>query len=177
MIAMNVERWLLLSVWVVCLPALFFGIAKERRREMVFAFLLNQTYTWTMSLVLVESGAAANPVREFVRASGSNFSFNFILYPAVAVFYALYVPKGLWRNAVQLAAYLAGLALFTWVVSTYTRLIDFRNMGWLLRVLVYGSGLVSARIGYMWFFGRGVFGAKEVADGASLARYDSSDGV
>ncbi|MFC4100120.1 CBO0543 family protein [Paenibacillus xanthanilyticus] len=177
MIAMNAERWVLLSVWVICLPALFLGVARARWREMVLVFLWNQTYTWSMSLVLVEGGLVSNPVREFVRASGSNFSFNFILYPTIAVFYALHVPRGAWRNVLQLGLFMAGLGVFTETVSSFTSLMDMQRLGWPLRILVFGVGLASARIGYLWYFGRGPFGAKGGGERADMARDDALDGV
>lgn len=175
--AMNPDRWVLLIVWVVCLPALFLGVASVRWREMAFVFLCNQSYTWTMSLLLVESGHVSNPVREFARASGCNFTFNFILYPTVAVFYCLYAPKGTWRNALHLGLYVAGLALFMWAMGEYTRLVDMRHMGWPLRLFVVGSGLITVRIGHMWYFGRGPFAVKGGEARAGVAGYDSPDGV
>jgi len=147
-----VERMILAAVWMICIPVLLL-FPRERYREVVLLFLFNQAITWLSSLMLAELGLVRNPVREFPHALGSNFSFNFLLYPAVSVFFVLFYPRrGIGRKLVYMLLYTGCLNLFVSLVAHGTLLIRFEHFPWLWRSLVYLGGFYGTRKYYEWFY-------------------------
>ena len=150
---MTIDRWILTAVWVLCIPAMMLIIPRKRWREAALLFVFNQSITWMLSLIQVEAGFAVNPVREFPRAVASNFTFNFILYPTVAVFFAFYYPKSGWlRKFLYVAAFVGSLWLFVWLVVHYTQLVRLTRFPWWAVILVFTAGFYATRKYYEWYF-------------------------
>ncbi|MCZ8514004.1 hypothetical protein O9H85_16555 [Paenibacillus filicis] len=121
---MSIEKSILIAIWTVCVPALLTGVPKRRYREAVLVFVTSQTLTWSISLLFVEWKWIQNPVREFQKATAVNFTFNFILFPTVTVFYSLFYPKTRSRpfRIGYTVLYIGCLMAFLTVMHRYTEL-------------------------------------------------------
>lgn len=152
---MSIEKIILAAVWVLSVFALLTGVPKDRRREAALVFVTGQTLTWSLSLLFVEWEWVQNPVREFQKATAANFTFNFVLYPTVTVFYSLYYPKhgSAWARVGYTALYLAAFMVFLSVLQQYTDLMRqvplYRYVG---SVLVFLGVMAGVHAYKNWFF-------------------------
>lgn len=90
---MSLERMILIITWVSIVLLLLLLVPKDKRRDAFFIFLTGQVISWSVSHIFVELQWLENPIREFNKASGSNFTFNYALYPTFHVIYCLYFPR------------------------------------------------------------------------------------
>lgn len=143
---------LLLSVY-----GLLFFIPSHKLKEAVILFFFTQLLTWSFSLIFVELGMISNPVREFTRATGANFTFNFVVYPTVSTLFGIYYPyhKNKWKQFVYQMVVIGGLATIIWMVAIWTELIEYPKFTWVTGAMVLLLGLNSSRKYCLWFFGAG----------------------
>ncbi|WP_438449186.1 CBO0543 family protein [Gorillibacterium sp. sgz5001074] len=153
---MTVERILLTVVWILIMIMLFF-IPKGKRREAIIVFLAVQAMTWSSSILLNEWGWIRNPTREFSRAVSQNFTFNFALYPMVAVIHSLYYPRnsGIGRRFSHTLLYTFAISLFICITEAYTSLIQFLKPKWIMILITFllsNFVLYLAQKYHEWYF-------------------------
>ncbi|MEK8132501.1 CBO0543 family protein [Paenibacillus filicis] len=161
---MTIERMVIGVVWIVIVCSLKWLVPKNKRREAALILFADQVFTWSISLILVEIGWNENPVREFVKAGSTNFSFNYGLYPTICVFYCLYYPEqGSWVRKFVHSLVFAGIyTLFIVLVSTYTELIHPLHMRWYFHFTMAFLLFYVVYRYYRWFFrGRMILSAGE----------------
>lgn len=151
---MTKERIILAAVWVICVLALAIGVKKERWREAAIIFFAGQVITWSVSLLLVEFDLVENPVREFSRATASNFSFNFVFFPTAGIVFNLYYPekRSLLLKLGYNVLWVGGLTGLILATARFTGLIRpspyYRYGIWLLVFLSF----YAVRKYYLWYF-------------------------
>jgi len=151
---LTVERMIIISVWVLITPALILFIPKRNRRKAVIVFLAAQVFSWSLSLILVEAGWVVNPVHEFSRASTSDFTFNYALYPTLVVFFSQYFPrnKRLIIKWLYSLGYISLVTGFVEMIQKHTQLIHFKKMSLSFRFCLF---LILFYLVYQfgeWFF-------------------------
>ncbi|WP_274648920.1 CBO0543 family protein [Paenibacillus humicola] len=148
---MMLERTILAAVWAVCLTSLALLVPRRRRREAVLLFLFAQIIVRASSMMLVDLGLISNPIREFPRATGANFSLDYILYPTLIVFFCFTYPQLRWKLAGHHAVFLAAVAIYLVLIDLYTGLLKLHCGVWLPLALFYIGAQGTYRYG-RWFF-------------------------
>jgi len=151
---MTAERIVLCTVWIVVIVSLAVFVPRHKRREAVIIHFADQLFTWSLSLCLVELGWNENPVREFVRAGSTNFTFNYALYPSMCVFYCLNYPQHRpWPVRLLYSALYAGVyTLFVVLVARYTDLIHPVHWRWQMNFLLGLTVFYIVYRYYRWYF-------------------------
>ncbi|MFD0694489.1 CBO0543 family protein [Paenibacillus sp. GCM10027628] len=151
---MTFERVILIIVWGIGLILIPLTIPKDRMREAALVFLANQMITWTLSVLFVEMGLFENPVREFPKAAGINFTNNYLLYPLSSTLFYLYYPKEKSPiiKVLYQACYVAVACIYVQAIATYTNLFKYVHFNAFYNGLVFFLGINAARFYGYWFF-------------------------
>jgi hypothetical protein len=96
------------------------------------------------------------PVHEFGEANHTSFTFEYIAYPAVAVYYCIYYPYGgaLLRRSLYMLAYPTGITLVEVPLEWYTEVIDYTGWHWYYTWASIMMTLLVTQWFHLWFFGR-----------------------
>nr|WP_281279867.1 CBO0543 family protein [Cohnella pontilimi] len=118
---------------------------------MIFFFL--QTITWSVGLLVVELGLIQYPVREFIKADATSFSFEYFIYPALCVVYNLKFPAGnRWMKAGWIIGFPTVMTIIEVIIERNTKLIDYLNWNsywsWITLFLTF---LIS-RVYFLWVY-------------------------
>ncbi|MGF7035052.1 hypothetical protein J2T17_006044 [Paenibacillus mucilaginosus] len=89
---MSKEQIILLIINGITLAGLILLTPRSRLREAAVVYTFKQSITWVLGLLIVEYHLIDYPVREFVVANRTSFSFEFFVYPAICVIYNLHFP-------------------------------------------------------------------------------------
>lgn len=151
---MTLERGILAAAWLISFAIFLFVVPRNRVKEACLLFLSSQVITWPASLLLVELGFIANPVREFPAATRSNFTFNFLFYPLISMLANLYYPVhgSKWKQTGYQMIVLGGLSGLMQLVQTYTSLINYMKFNWLLSFLIMLFAFNATRKFTGWYF-------------------------
>lgn len=124
------------AIMAISVSLLLVFVKKFQVRTALFAFLLAQLFSWPITLLYVQFGLQANPVRLFPHATEGSFLFSFIFYPSVFTVYYLYYPKKARRSwrVLYSAAFVAFPILFQYLMSLLTDLIFFPH-----KLVILGS--------------------------------------
>lgn len=144
-------------VMAISVLLLLVFVKKGQVRTAFFAFMVAQLFSWPITLLYVQFGLQANPVRLFPHATESNFLFAFIFHPSVFVVYYLHYPKKVRKGMRFLysAVIVSFPILFQFVTSLLTDLVLFSN-----KLVVIGSYLLVftlyniSRVYINWYFTR-----------------------
>jgi len=149
------ELLILAVVWCLTLAALF-RIPAKYRKEAQAVFLFQQVVSWFLGILVVEAGWISYPVREFSVASSTSFTFEFIVYPSIAVYYNLYYPvnSGPLAKLLYGAAYALAVSLPEYWLEKYTQLILYIHWEWYVSFVSILMTLPISRVFYLWFFRR-----------------------
>jgi hypothetical protein len=150
---MSLERILLIAVWAVTAVGLVSLTPRQQIRPAVVVFMFKQVITWLFGLLVVEFRLIAYPVREFVYACRTSFSFEYFIYPAICVVFVLRYPDH------KPMLYRLGWYVFfpTWMTIAevlfvkYTRLIHYLNWSWYWTWLTLLASFYLSRHFYLWF--------------------------
>ncbi|MCD1258636.1 hypothetical protein B5M42_007290 [Paenibacillus athensensis] len=145
------DAYILLAVWLISITAMFF-VPKERRRESHTVFLFEQMTAWLLGLIVVEAGLLEYPFRE-LHANRTSFTFEFIAYPMVSVYYNLYFPqrRSAWIKLLYTLAFGAGITIPELWLETHTQLIRYSGWRWYDTLGSVSLTLFSARLYRNWF--------------------------
>lgn len=152
-IHMSLERILLIAIWTVTIIGLVLLTPRKQIRPAIVIFMFKQIMTWLFGLLVVEYRLISYPVREFVYASKTSFSFEYFIYPAICVVFVLRYPE---RKSVL---HRIGWYVFfpTWMtiaevlIERYTLLISFLNWSWYWTWITLFLTFTISRLFYLWF--------------------------
>ncbi|MDR6882881.1 CBO0543 family protein [Bacillus sp. 3255] len=159
----KIEYSILLAVWAIALTGLLL-VPKRHRRKAQVAFLFQQFICWILGLIVVQNNWLDYPVRELKR-NYSSLTFEFIAYPAIAVYLNIYYPamKTKWTRLLFVLAFPAAITVVEIILEKNTELIDYHSWSWywtFASILVtLGLSLVFNR----WFFREGKSAAGETS--------------
>ena len=153
---MNMERWILIGFSSICIFALFKLIPRSKARDawVLFAFL--QVITWPAGLFAVEKGWIEYPTQLFPYVNQYNrtsFSFEFFLFPIVAIFFSLYYPDKVKPKGAAIY-YLSFTGFFTIcevLLERYTTLVKYHEWKWYWTLTTVMISLFLNHKYYSWF--------------------------
>ncbi|MBD0382524.1 CBO0543 family protein [Paenibacillus sedimenti] len=151
---MTIERAILILIWLVAVILIPVAIPKDRTREAIVVFFANQMITWILSVLFVEMGWFENPVREFPKAAGTNFTDNYLLYPLTSTLFYLYYPreKSLLIRVLYQASYIVVACIYMQTIETYTDLLEFVHFNIFYNGIVLFLCVNAVRFYGHWFF-------------------------
>ena len=153
---MNIERWILVGIIGASILAVWLLIPKKKAREAWVLFLFLHIITWPAGLLPVQMGWIDYPVQllpninEFNRTS---FTFEFYLFPVVAIIFSLYFPESLkWKGA--LLYYLLFSGFFTGmevIIEKPTDLVQYHEWKWYWTLITVMISLYLNNSYYKWY--------------------------
>ncbi|MDF2591669.1 MAG: hypothetical protein K0S75_1135 [Clostridia bacterium] len=147
------ERFIFAIVWMTCLISLWF-IPKNKFREATFIFLFTQLPAWILGLAVVEADLIEYPVREFHKANGTNFSFEYFVLPFICIFFNLYYPNGKshYKKLVYGISIIGIFTLVEYIAEKYTLILKYIHWEWYHTFLSMYIVIYLVRAVYKWFF-------------------------
>jgi hypothetical protein len=156
MMEMNMERWFLIGFSLICIIAPFKLVPSEKVRDACVLFLFLQVITWPAGLFAVEMGWIDYPTQLLPQANEYNrtsFSFEFFLFPIVAIIFSLYYPNDIkWKGGLVYYFVFAGFFTFMEVLlERYTSLVKYHEWKWYWTLLTVIISLFFNHRYYLWF--------------------------
>ncbi|UCZ53847.1 hypothetical protein LGQ02_03420 [Bacillus shivajii] len=154
MIALKLEKNILIITWIICILALIFFVPKKKIKEANVVFLFKQVMTWLFGAIVVQKKLIKYPFREFPKAIHTSFSFEYFIYPATCVLFNLKFPnrKPLPIRMGYYVLYSSILTGLEVLMERYTRLIKYVNWHWYWTWLTLCMTFFFSRMYYLWFF-------------------------
>lgn len=152
---MNLERWILIGVILVTLIAIIAFIPRKKAREAWVLCLFLQVITWPAGLFVVEKGWIEYPIQLIEGANQYNrtsFTFEFFIFPIVAIIFSLYFPQVKRFGAFIYYACFAGF--FTTIeafLERTTRLVEYHEWTWYWTLITVIIALFLNHKYYLWF--------------------------
>jgi hypothetical protein len=155
---MSLERIILIAVWTITVVGLAALTPRQSIRPAVVIFMFKQVITWLFGVLVVEYRLIAYPVREFVYASRTSFSFEYFIYPAVCVVFVLRYPerKPLLHRIGWYVFFPTWMTIAEVLIEKYTLLIRYLNWSWYLTWLTLFVTFFLSRHFYLWFVKKNV---------------------
>jgi hypothetical protein len=153
---MTGERWLLILFIILSLILLIKFVPKEKIRDACILFLFLQTITWILGLIAVEKGLIEYPVQLFPSENETNrtsFSFEFFIFPAVAILFSLHYPTKA-NKFIQVLYYFIITGFFTGLevlIEKYTNLANYHHWKWYWTLISVMIVLFANHRYYTWF--------------------------
>jgi hypothetical protein len=133
-------------VWIIIgctIASTIIFISKKNIRKAFFAFLVAQSATWPIGLLLTAWGKIEYPVRLFPKAVKSSFLNGYILNPVIFAIYYIHYPKQaklIWRWVYTL--FVTSVPILVEILENkYTNLIKYKNWHsyytWLIGIVAY----------------------------------------
>jgi hypothetical protein len=147
------ERIIIATVLCTSFISLYF-IPREKYRQATFLFLFTQLPSWIFGLLAVETGLIEYPVRELAKASGTSFTFEFLVLPLICVFFNLNYPEEKGASS-KIKFYFTILSIFTLIeyfTEKYTLIIQYLYWEWYITFATMGAIIYFVRVVYKWFF-------------------------
>lgn len=149
----TVDRLILISINLITALLLIFTTPKEKIREASVIFLFKQTMTWSMGLIVVELGLIEYPIREFVKAGGTSFSFEYFIYPSLCVIYNLRYPVGaLWKKVGWILGFPSIMTLSEVILERSTELINYIHWTWYWSWISLCLTFLISRVFFLWIY-------------------------
>ena len=155
---MSIERIVLIAVWSITIFGILLLTPRNRIREAWMIFLFKQFQTWLFGLLVVEFGLIVYPVREFPIASGTSFSFEYFIYPAVCIVFILHYPaQKSWLHRVGWYVFFpTWMTILEVLIERYTLLIRYVDWAWYWSWTTFVITFYFSRLFYLWFVKKGV---------------------
>ena len=153
---MNIDRWLLIGFSLLCIIAIIKLLPREKVRDAWVLYLFLQIITWPAGLFAVEMGWIEYPTQLYPKANEYNrtsFSFEFFVFPIVAIFFSLYYPNKMKRKN-SLIYYISFAGFFTIVevvLERYTTLVKYHEWKWYWTLVSVIISLYLNHKYYLWF--------------------------
>jgi amino acid permease len=153
---MTGERWLLISFIILSVIVLIKFVPKKKRRDACILFLFLQTITWILGLIAVQKDLIEYPVQLFPNENGTNrtsFSFEFFIFPVVAILFSLYYPTKA-NKIIQFLYYFIITGFFTILevlIEKYTNLANYHHWKWYWTLISVMIVLFANDRYYRWF--------------------------
>lgn len=129
-------------------------VPKERQTEASIIFLFQQGITWFLGIVVAEWDLIEYPVREFASVNRTSFTYEFLVFPVVTVFYILHYPE----NRSLLLRFFYSFIITTIlvisevVIEKYTKLIKYVHWEWYVSWISIYVVMHLGRFFHKWFF-------------------------
>ncbi|MCH1627198.1 CBO0543 family protein [Fredinandcohnia quinoae] len=156
---MNLERWIIVGIIILNILLIGLFLPKEKAREAWLLFLSLQFITWPAGLFAVEMGWINYPVQLLIDANKYNktsFSFEFLFFPILSVFFSLYFPKN--KNiTVKFLYYSIFASVFTTIeviLEKTTNLVHYDEWKWHWSLISIIISLFINHHYYLWFIKR-----------------------
>jgi hypothetical protein len=152
---MNLERWILIGVIIVTILAIITLIPRKKAREAWVLSLFLQVITWPAGLFVVEKGWIEYPIQLVEGANQYNrtsFTFEFFIFPVLAITFSLYFPKV--KRLGAFVYYVCFTGFFTIVealLETTTRLVEYHEWTWYWTFITVIVALFLNHHYYLWF--------------------------
>ncbi|WP_317981500.1 CBO0543 family protein [Paenibacillus glycanilyticus] len=109
--------------------------------------------TWSLGLIVVELGLIEYPIREFVKASGTSFSFEYFIYPSLCVIFNLHYPvKVLWKKVGWILGFPSILTLIEVILERSTELINYIHWTWYWTWISLCLTFLISRAFFLWIY-------------------------
>ncbi|MFC4801345.1 CBO0543 family protein [Neobacillus sp. GCM10023253] len=147
------EVTFLYAIWSVTIFSLVL-IPRKRVNEASVIFLFQQLLTWSFGLLVAEWNLIEYPVREFASVNRTSFTFEFLVYPVISIFYVLYYPvhKSIWQRILYTAMITTVLIISEVLFEKFTNLIKYIHWEWYVSwISVYATLYIAQRF-HRWFF-------------------------
>lgn len=147
------EVTFLYSIWSLTIFSLVL-IPRKRLNEASVIFVYQQLITWSLGLIVAELNWIEYPVREFASVNRTSFTFEFLVYPVISIFYVLYYPvhNSIWKRILYTAVITTVLIISEVLFEKFTNLIKYIHWEWYVSwISVYATLYVAQRF-HRWFF-------------------------
>lgn len=153
---MTIERMILILSWALIVLLLWLFVPPNKRREAAFMFLAGQALCWLASHIIVELEWLNSPIREFPKATGTNFTFNYALFPVYYALYGLYYPrrKHLWLKMAYIAMLPALITCIFYWIDKHTLLFRLVQSAWYAGYGLLFLSSYAIKFYNDWFFNR-----------------------
>ncbi|MFT9494440.1 CBO0543 family protein [Anaerosolibacter sp.] len=151
---MNKEYIILVIAWIITINLLIRYVPRNRSREAWLVFLFKMFLTWIFGLLVVELDMIEYPVRFFMEASMTSFTFEFFVYPAICVLFNLHYPekKSSISQWMYYVIYCSVISIIEVILEKYTNLIIYINWEWYWTWITLLLTFYASRKFYLWFF-------------------------
>lgn len=148
------DRLILISVDLIAALLLVFKTPKDKLREASIIFFFKQTMTWSIGLLVVESGLITYPIREFVKAGATSFSFEYFIYPSLCVIFNLQYPMGKkkWKKAGWIVGFPTIMTIIEVIIERKTELIEYMNWTWYWTWITLLLTFLISRVYFLWIY-------------------------
>ncbi|WP_081755943.1 CBO0543 family protein [Paucisalibacillus sp. EB02] len=150
---MDPQVFILLLSMVVAAVLLLVFVPKSKVIDANITFLFMQAQSWLYGTLVSQYNLILYPVRILERAYISNFAFEYVVFPTIAVLYNLYFPRAK-RLLVKLFYIVLYPTLITllevWLEKT-TELIVYKHWAWYWSWITMLITLNIALFYYNWF--------------------------
>lgn len=151
---MQKEKKILYSAWMITGFSLLLFVPNKRIRQAHVAFLLQQCLTWLLGSLVVQFDLIRYPVRFLKKANLTSFTFEFFVFPAVAVFFNLFYPKSkhIITQLFYYLVYIGPISALEYIAVTYTKTITYKHWRLIWSFITMGITLFLSRTYFKWFF-------------------------
>ncbi|MFB9329399.1 CBO0543 family protein [Paenibacillus aurantiacus] len=147
------DRTILISIDIITALALIRLTSKDKLREATIIFLFKQTMTWSFGLLVVEWGLIEYPIREFVKANATSFSFEYFIYPALCVIFNLHYPTGAkWKKWAWFLAFPTAMTILEVEIERNTELIHYVHWNWCYTWVTLLTTYFMSRVYFLWVY-------------------------
>ena len=143
------------SVWVIMIIALFLFVPKNKLREALVVYTFTLFLGFFIGLFIVQMKWIEYPARILFRyADKTEFTFEFLLYPAICVLFILHYPwkKNYITQLGYFVAYSSIMTLFEVLIEHYTQLIHYIKWTWYWKWVTIFLTFYLSRLFYVWLF-------------------------
>jgi hypothetical protein len=137
---------------IAAVVLLFLFVPKTKVLDAHIIFLFMQAQSWLLGTLVSEFHLILYPVRILERGYIANFSFEYVIFPTIAVLYSLYFP---WEKSMFSKLFYIGLyptvitALEVWIEKS-TDLIVYTHWAWYWSWITLLITLNIAQFYYRW---------------------------
>jgi hypothetical protein len=128
-------------------------VKKEKIIDAHISFLFMQSQTWLYGILVSQFQLIIYPVRLVDKGYLSNFGFEYVVFPTIAVLYNLYFPKakGILTKLFYIFLYPTIITVLEVWTSKTTDLIEYTNWAWYWSWLTMLVTLNITFFYYKWF--------------------------
>lgn len=151
---MKFESILIVIEWIITIALLIKFIPRNKLREAYVAYFFKQLITWLTGLVVAELGLIIYPVRMFPRASGTSFTFEYFVYPAICAIFNVNYPENK-SKLVQSFYYISFCTVITIVeviIEKTTDILIYIHWTWYITWITLFITFFMTRKYFEWFF-------------------------
>ncbi|MDQ0245796.1 uncharacterized membrane protein HdeD (DUF308 family) [Bacillus fengqiuensis] len=153
--AHKAEKTILISSWIITALLLIRFVPKDRIRHAQVPFLFNQMITWFFGLLVVEKGLIEYPYRLlFKKSNKSSFTFEYFIYPSLAVFFNLYYPekRNMFIKTLYYFVHISLIIVCEVIAVKYTKLIRYKKWNWYWSFITVWITYYISHLHYRYFF-------------------------